>query len=46
MGAGTRSCGEWLQYRSNNQAMAYQLVAWIVVIFRDLILRSPMVLIF
>ena len=29
MGAGTRSCGDWLQYRSNNPAMAYQLSAWI-----------------
>jgi hypothetical protein len=29
MGAGTRSCGDWLQYRSNNLAAAYQLSAWI-----------------
>ncbi len=29
MGAGIRTCGDWLQYRSNNPAMAYQLFAWI-----------------
>jgi hypothetical protein len=29
MGAGTRSCGDWLQYRSNNPAAAYQPSAWI-----------------